>query len=79
MEFHITMPAAISDIGAIEDTLHAVDPAASMDVDATGHALRISTSLDTAGVLSLLGRSGHAVAPGQVTQVASTCCGSCSG
>ena len=79
MEFHITMPVAISDLGAIEDTFHTVDPSAMVDVDPASHELRVATSVGAAELVSLLAEAGYAVAPDQVAQVPSTCCGGCSG
>jgi len=79
MEFHITMPGAISNLGAIEHAVRAVDPSAMVDIDPAGHELRVATSVGAAQLVSLLSQAGCQVAPDQVAQVPSTCCGGCSG
>jgi len=79
MEFHITMPDAISELGAIEHAVRTVDPSATVDVDAASQGLRVATSVSDVELLSLLGQAGFAVAPDQMTQAPSTCCGGCSG
>ena len=77
MEFHIKMTGSTPDIDAIERALHAVDPAALVDVDGTN--LRVSAWLNAAQLLLLINQVGYPVEQAQLSQVPSTCCGGCSG
>ena len=77
MEFHIDMTGLTPDIDAIERAIHAVDPAALVDVD--GASLRVSAWVDAAQLLLLINQTGYPVAKDQVSQIPSTCCGGCSG
>jgi len=79
MEFHITLFGAKPDPVAIENAIRAVDPAALVDVDPSTHVVRVATSIDDRLLTQLVNRAGYPVAPQQVFQVPSTCCGSCSG
>lgn len=79
MEFHIDMTGLSPDLSAIEEAIHAVDPAALVDVDTAGDTLRISAWLDGAGLLLLINQAGYRVAHDRVSQIPSTCCGGCSG
>ena len=77
MEFHIDMTGLTPDIDVIERAIHAVDPAALVDVD--GASLRVSAWVDAAQLLLLINQAGYPVEQDQVSQVPSTCCGGCSG
>lgn len=79
MEFHITLSGAAPDPAVIEDAIRTVDPAALVDIDPASPTLRIATSVDSRQLLALIGRAGYPVAPHQVTQLPSICCGGCSG
>ena len=79
MEFTIELSDSIPDLGAIEQAIHAVDPAALVDIDPDGHTLRVAASVDAARLVSLMNQAGYQVAPQQVVQAPSICCGSCSG
>jgi hypothetical protein len=79
MEFHITMAVSPAEIGAIEDAILAIDPSVLVDIDPSGRALRVAASVDVAQLVTLMGQAGFAVAPHQVAQVPSICCGGCSG
>ncbi len=79
MEFHIKMTGPMPDLGAIDDAIRAVDPAALVDVDQAGDILRVATSVDSIELVSLINAAGYVVAGHQVTQLPSTCCGGCSG
>lgn len=79
MEFHIDLTGPSPDMRAIERAIHAVDPAAVVDVDSAGRTLRISAWVDAAQLLLLIGHAGFPVALDRVSQVPSICCGGCSG
>jgi hypothetical protein len=79
MEFHVRLYRPISDLGTIERTIQAVDPAALLDVDPAGETLRIATGLDASELACLIGRTGYGIDPAQVTQLPSVCCGGCGG
>lgn len=78
MEFHIRLAGAKPDLDAIEQCLHAVDPAGVIDIDEAGH-LRVATAMNADALVVLVRQAGLAVNAAQVTQVPSTCCGGCSG
>ena len=79
MEFHITMAVSPAQISAIEDAFLAIDPSVLVDIDPSGRALRVATSLDVAQLVALMGQAGFAVAQNQVALLPSICCGGCSG
>lgn len=78
MEFHIKLAGTTLDLGAIEHAIRAVDPSTLVDMDPHGDAVRVSTSVDAAQLVALLGQAGYPVAQHQVAQAPSTCCGGCS-
>ena len=79
MEFryHVTGPAP--DLPAIESAIAALDPAVLLDADASGRAVRISTTLDEFDLLACLRRAGIAAAPTDLERLPSVCCGGCGG
>jgi hypothetical protein len=77
MEFHIAMGEAPPQLFVIDDAVRAIDPAALVDID--GATLRVATSLGAAELTSVINAAGYPIAMNQVTQVASICCGGCSG
>jgi hypothetical protein len=79
MEFHITMPGAVAARDAIEQALQAFDAGALVDIDPTGASVRVAAAIDAPHLLALMGEAGYPLAPQQLMQVASTCCGGCSG
>lgn len=79
MQFKIRITDATPEIGVIENAIRAIDPAAVVDIDQTGETLRVAASLDPAQLLRLIGQTGYAVAPDQLQQVPSDCCGGCGG
>ena len=78
MEFHIRLPGPI-DPGAIEQALHAVDPAAIVDIDPATRALRVAAAVSAEHLLELLHAAGYRLHLVQITQTPSICCGGCSG
>jgi hypothetical protein len=79
MEFHIRLAGAAPDPAAIEDALRSVDPSALVDIDPLSPTLRIATSVDARQLVALVAQAGYPIAPHQVTQLPSLCCGGCSG
>ena len=79
MEFHIKFSGSAPDPEVIEDVIRTVDPSALVDIEPATDTLRIAASIDAAELASLISQTGFAVAPSQVTRLASICCGGCSG
>ena len=79
MEFHIRMDGVMPDPGVVEDVIRGLDPSALVDVDPAGDFLRVAMAANAVELLALLNRAGYPVAPEQVVQLPSTCCGGCSG
>jgi hypothetical protein len=79
MEFHIDISGRAPELGMVEDAILAVDPSALVDIDPASPALRIAASVDARQLVALLNHAGYVVAPQQVTQLPSICCGGCSG
>lgn len=79
MEFHIALVDGSPDPGVVQDVLFDVDPTAVVDLDMSGLVMRISSSATAADVIEVLRRTGWFVAPDQVVQQPSICCGGCSG
>lgn len=79
MEFHIPLAGSLPDLGAVEETLRSVDPAALVDIDPAGRTLRVTAVLSVSELAALLGVAGLPAAPHQVIQQPSVCCGGCSG
>lgn len=79
MEFHVHLAGARPDLRTIERIVLEADPAAVVDLDATGDTLRVAGSLTAVEVGMVLRQAGYSVAPEQVEQLPSVCCGGCSG
>ena len=79
MEFHITLSGSIPDLDGIEDAFRTLDPSALVDIDSTGHTLRVAASVDEDQLVALMARAAYPVARHQIHQVPSICCGGCSG
>ena len=79
VEFHIHLAGARPDLGAIEDALLDADPAALVDLDATGDTLRVAGAFSAVDVVTMMSQAGYPVSPRQVEQLPSICCGGCSG
>jgi hypothetical protein len=79
MEFHIRFSGSAPDPDIIEDAIRSVDPSALVDIDPASDTLRIAASVSVKELVALIGRTGLPVAPSQVTQLPSICCGGCSG
>lgn len=79
MEFRVHLEGARPDLRAIETAMLDSDPAALVDLDATGDILRVAGAFTGVEVLMLLRQAGFPVSPAQVEQLPSICCGGCSG
>ena len=79
MEFHIQTQGVQPDLAAINAVIDAVDPMAVVDLDATGTTLMIAVGIESDELIGLLATAGFPVAPRQVRQLPSICCGDCSG
>lgn len=79
MEFHVHLAGQRPDLGAVEHTLLDADPAALVDLDASGETLRVAGAFTAVDIVVLMRQAGHPVAPQQVEQLPSICCGGCSG
>ena len=79
MEFHVNLSHPLPDAAAIESALTAIDPSAIVDVDRSARELRVNTWVDAAQLIDLVGQTGYLVAPEEVRQMPSICCGGCSG
>lgn len=79
MEFHIVLTEASPDPRVIQDALFEVDPTAVADLDMSGLVLRVSSSATAEDVIGVIRGTGWDVAPDQVVQLPSICCGGCGG
>jgi hypothetical protein len=79
MEYQIDLAGAKPDLGAAQQTLHAIDPAALMAVDFSGRQLRVATVLSAEDLRATLRRAGLEVRDGDLQRLPSTCCGGCGG
>jgi hypothetical protein len=77
MEYHIALHATPVDLGAVDEVVRAIDPAALVDLD--HDTLRVSTYLRASELTTLIAAAGYPLDDGQLTQLPSTCCGGCSG
>lgn len=79
MEFHIHLAGAHPNLRAIEQTVLDTDPAALVDLDASGDTLRVAGAFTAVDVVWMMSQAGCHVSPQQVEQLPSICCGGCSG
>jgi len=79
MEFHIALTGVSPDPGVVQDALFDVDPTAVVDLDMSGLVLRVSASATATDLVEVLRQVGWPVAPEQVVQLPSICCGGCGG
>lgn len=78
MEFHVRLPTAEVDLGAIEQGLMEVDPAALADLVAGG-TLRVATLASEHEIAGVLAAAGLLIPLRDVVRQPSVCCGGCSG
>jgi hypothetical protein len=79
MEFHIAIADTRPPLEAIEDAMFDVDSNALVDLDPSGSTLRISSFVTIGDLIDVMQRTGWTVAPEQVVQLPTICCGGCSG
>jgi hypothetical protein len=79
MQFRIQVTEPRVDIDAVEQALVDADPAALVDFDLSGQALRVSTVLAEAELLAAVNQAGLAAELPQIERVPSNCCGGCGG
>ena len=70
MEFHVTARNVQAALAAIEGAIFDIDP------DGT---LRVAAALDAGELAGVLSGAGLVLAPGDIHQLPSICCGGCSG
>lgn len=78
MEFHVRLASPLQELAMLENAITAFDPAAVVDLDASG-LLRVNAAVDAAQLVALAAQAGYVVAPEDVMQQPSVCCGGCSG
>jgi hypothetical protein len=79
MEFQIALTDTCPGPDVIQDIMFDVDSNAVVDLDMSGLVMRISSYVTVSDLIELLRRTGWAVAPEQVVQLPTICCGGCSG
>ena len=79
MEFHIRFSGTAPDPDIIEDAIRSVDPSALVDIEPGTETLRIAATVGAVQLAALVSLAGFPVAPSQVIQIPSVCCGGCSG
>jgi hypothetical protein len=79
MEFRIELGSSAADVGAIDNAIRTLDPAATVDLDSVSATLRVAAALDAFDLVRLLEQAGLAVTRQQVRQLPSICCGGCGG
>lgn len=77
MEFRIRLAAETPDMAVIDDALRQADPAALVDRDPVSGALRATVWLRGDELADVLAQAGYP--PAEIEQLASLCCGDCSG
>ena len=71
--------AASPDLAAIEHAIVALDPSAQLDIDASGHSIRIATLATKDELLTSLHQAGATEPTQHLTQLPTDCCGGCGG
>lgn len=79
MEFEIELTGPAPDLGAVEEAVRALDPAALVAPGADGRRLKVAAALSVTELARLLRQAGCPVATHQIVQLPSVCCGGCSG
>ena len=78
MEFVFRIAGSVPDLDRIGPELAALDPAALLDFDASGPAVRISTSATERELLASLRAAGIDARGEDLVRQPSVCCGGCS-
>ena len=79
MEYAWAVGAYRPDLPLLEQAILALDPAALVDLDASGGTIRMATVLAPAELLACLQEAGAPAEPARLRQLPSVCCGGCSG
>ncbi|HUH54903.1 hypothetical protein ASD22_02385 [Rhodanobacter sp. Root480] len=79
MEFHIAITDTRPQLEAVEDAMFDVDSNALVDLDPSGSTLRISSFVTIEDLIDVMQRTGWTIAPDQVVQLPTICCGGCGG
>ena len=79
MEFHIVVTEASPAPEVVQDAMFDIDPNAVADLDMSGLVMRISSYVPVADLIEVLRHTGWVVAPEQVTELPTICCGGCGG
>lgn len=79
MEIHVRLGSPLPELAMLENAITALDPAAVVDVDAAAGLLRVNAAVDAAQLVALASQAGYVLAPDDVMQQPSVCCGGCSG
>lgn len=79
MEFHIALTDGAPDPAQVQDAMFDIDPMAVVDLDMSGLVMRISSTTAVADLIEVLRHLGWILAPQQVVQQPTICCGGCSG
>ena len=77
MEYALTADGGLPEFALLEGAVQALDPAALLDLDATGATLRIATWLPGPSLLQCLAEAGVSSAGTRLRQLPSVCCGGC--
>lgn len=78
MEYVFRIAGSVPDLDRIGRELAALDPAALLDFDASGPAVRISTSATERELLASLRAAGIDARGEDLVRQPSVCCGGCS-
>lgn len=79
MQFTLCLTGRTPDLTRIERGIVELDPAALLDLDASGQAIRISTSATAHELLACLRRAGVTADADDILRLPSECCGGCGG
>ncbi|MGN6113384.1 MAG: hypothetical protein ACTHOC_10385 [Luteimonas sp.] len=78
-EFAFESPWPMADVVRLDRAITELDPAALVDLDASGRTIRMATVLTRAELLACLEAAGLPSEPSRLRQLPSVCCGGCSG
>ena len=79
MQFLLHTASQPPDLSTIEYAIADLDPSVLLDTDASGHVMRISTTLNEDELLACLRQAGVHAGPGDLERQPSVCCGGCGG
>jgi hypothetical protein len=79
MRFLIRTGPAAPDVAALERALQAHDPAALVDLQPGGDAVRLSTWLSEGEIALAMQEAGYPALSSRLERLPSECCGGCGG